>query len=274
LNAPRHQCRVVGAPWAGVYSVQTESERHFGRHWHDTYGIGILERGAQRSASGRGEVDAHAGEMLACNPGEVHDGRPLGGRARRWRMVHFEPAVLAAAAGRDDIEIARPVIRDAQLLGALRQLLDQLEAWEAGHAATDLDRLACEESLTRVLGRVLAAHASAASTPHVDCSDRVARVRERLADDLLDVPSLDDLAALARLGKYQLLRRFTRAYGLPPHAWLLQQRVARARGVIRAGASLAQAAAIAGFADQSHMTRAFARQLGFTPGAWQRAQVQ
>ena len=30
-------------------------------------------------------------------------------------------------------------------------------------------------------------------------------------------------------------------------------------------------AAACGFSDQSHMTRTFARQFGFTPGAWQRA---
>ena len=99
-------------------------------------------------------------------------------------------------------------------------------------------------------------------------------MRERLADDLLAAPSLDELAALAQLGKYQLLRRFTRAYGLPPHAWLLQERVARARSAIRAGASLAQAGARSGFADQSHMTRAFTRQFGFTPGAWHRAMAR
>ena len=271
MKAPRHDCRLGRAPWAGVYSVRTESERHFGRHWHDTFGIGVLEQGAQRSASGRGEVDAHAGELLACNPGEVHDGRPLGGQARRWRMVHFEPQLLADAAGRGDIELAQPVIRDASLLADLRLLLARLEAWQGARAASDIDLLACEESLAQVTGRLLGAHASTSPLALETGVGPVARVRERLADDLLAAPSLDELAALAQVGRYQILRRFTRAYGMPPHAWLLQQRVSRARGAIRAGASLAQAAARSGFADQSHMTRAFSRHFGYTPGAWQRA---
>jgi len=233
----------------------------------------VLEHGAQRSASGRGEVDAHPGDVLTCNPGEVHDGRPLGGNARQWRMVHLDRDVLAVAAGRDDIELVQPVICDAPLRAALRQLLDRLEDWHAGCATADTDLLACDEALALVVGHLLQEHASAAPvTP--DAGDRVALVRERLADDLLTAPTLDELAALAQLGKYQLMRRFTRAFGMPPHAWLQQQRVARAQGVIRAGASLAQAAADAGFADQSHMTRAFTRQFGFTPGAWQRAVAQ
>lgn len=272
-SAPRHECRVGRAPWAGVHSVHTESERHFGRHWHDSYGIGVLERGAHRSASGCGEVDAHAGDLLACNPGEVHDGRPLGGAARRWRMIHFDWQVLAAAAGRGDIEFVRPVIQDMRLQAELRQLLMRLDAWQNACASADIERLACEESLAAALDRLLAAHASAAPVSF-DAGDHLMRVRERLADDLLAAPSLDDLATLAGLGKYQLVRRFTRAFGLPPHAWLMQQRVARAQGAIRAGASLVQAAALSGFADQSHMTRTFTRQFGFTPGAWQRAALQ
>jgi AraC-like DNA-binding protein len=76
---------------------------------------------------------------------------------------------------------------------------------------------------------------------------------------------------MAGLGKFQLLRRFQKAYGVPPHAWLLLQRAERARALIRRGTSLADTAAASGFADQSHMTRIFTRHFGFTPGAWQRA---
>lgn len=99
----------------------------------------------------------------------------------------------------------------------------------------------------------------------------VAQVRKRLADDPLDAPSLGEMAAMAGLSKYQLLRRFQKAYGVTPHAWLLQQRAERARGMIQGGAALAIAAASSGFADQSHMTRVFVRQFGFTPGAWKQA---
>lgn len=102
-------------------------------------------------------------------------------------------------------------------------------------------------------------------------SVEVRHVRDRLADDLLDTPTLGDLAAMTDLSKYQLVRRFERAYGMSPYAWLLSHRAERARALIQAGASLAAAAAATGFADQSHMTRVFVRQFGFTPGAWQRA---
>ncbi|HEV8690596.1 MAG TPA: AraC family ligand binding domain-containing protein, partial [Ideonella sp.] len=83
-NTDSHRTTLLATPFAGVYGVATSSGRHFPKHWHGTYGFGLLDGGAQTSASGRGIVDAHAGQVMTVNPGEVHDGRPLGGPSRRW----------------------------------------------------------------------------------------------------------------------------------------------------------------------------------------------
>jgi len=271
MQAPAHLSRVLRTPWPGVHATEIESGRHFARHWHATYGLGLVDAGAQRSASGRGTVEAFAGDLLATNPGEVHDGQPLGGPTRRWRIVYLEPQVLAdqhggAQAGEIALECA--AFHDPALRRALQALLDRLQAWES--APDGAAALACDEALARTCGLLLARHATAA-VPRADAGGDMARVRERLAEGLLETPSLQALAALAGIGKYQLLRRFAKTYGLTPHAWLLQLRAERALGLIGRGTPLAAAAAAGGFADQSHMTRVFTRQFGFTPGAWRQA---
>lgn len=277
--APLHQCRVLATPWDGVYGTLIDSARHYRRHSHAVFGMGWLAHGAQTSASGRGQVEAYAGDILMCNPGEVHDGQPLGGPSRRWRMLYLEPAAMAGAMGAPGdaggIELTRPVAQDARLRLALERLLRQLQQWGGGARGAS-DALACEESLARVCALLPGHHAIAATParpekPPTAISPQVRQVRERLAADLLAPPSLGELALAAGLSRFQLLRHFEKAFGLTPHAWLLQQRAERARGLIRGGAGLAQAAASCGFADQSHMTRLFARQFGFTPGAWQQA---
>lgn len=263
---PAHRSRILGSPWPGVYATETWSERHFARHAHGTYGFGVVDAGAQRSASGRGMVDAYAGDIVTTNPGEVHDGRPLGGAARRWHTVYLEPAVLAAMApAAAGVAIVRPVLRDADLQRAIARLLAALDAWQQQR-----DTLACEEALVQACGLLLARHGSAPAQRPAPAAS-LDRVRQRLADDLPNAPSLDELAALAGLGKFQLLRRFTAAHGCTPHGWLAVLRTERARGLVRQGMGLADAAAACGFADQSHMTRSFARQFGFSPGAWRRA---
>ena len=270
-----HRFFVFGSPWKGVFCTQVESDRHYGRHSHATYGVGFVEHGAQRSASGRGRVDAYVGDVITTNPGEVHDGEPLGGPSRRWRMLYLEPSALAAlmkepgAAAITAVEITRPVIQDTVLRRALARLFVHLENWNAGRHSTAADLLACEESLVRSCALLLGRHTTAATVR--EAPGDVRHVRERLAGDLLNAPTLSELASIAGLSKYQVLRRFEKTYGLPPHAWLVQERAERARGLIRAGGSLALAAASAGFADQSHMSRVFLRHFGFTPGAWKTA---
>ncbi|MPY32588.1 helix-turn-helix transcriptional regulator, partial [Streptomyces adustus] len=81
-------------------------------------------------------------------------------------------------------------------------------------------------------------------------------------------PSLADLATALGLSRYQLLRAFRTAMGVPPYAWLAQYRVARARGLLESGLRPAEVAPLVGFADQAHLTRWFRRVLGVTPAAY------
>jgi AraC-like DNA-binding protein len=80
--------------------------------------------------------------------------------------------------------------------------------------------------------------------------------------------SLAELADLSGVSRFQLLRGFAREVGATPHAYLVQQRVRLARQFLAAGQPIVDAAINAGFADQSHMTRAFVRQFGVTPGRY------
>jgi AraC-like DNA-binding protein len=273
--APTHRSQVSGSPWPGIYAAQMVSGRHYGRHAHDYFGFGVLEQGAQRSSSGRRIVDAHAGDILTHNPGEMHDGRPLACEARAWRMVYVEPEVMAslaseAAESHAEVTLALPVLSDAPMRAAVLQLHANLAQWQAGRQ----DALACEEALVQACRHLLARNSTHSAKQEPEAPANLERARQRLADDLQVAPTLAELAALAGLSRYQVLRRFAATYGVPPHTWLMQRRAEHARALIRQGSGLAQAAAASGFADQSHMTRIFARQFGFTPGAWQRAQAR
>lgn len=254
------------APWAGAHGTRLASAQHFGRHWHDSFGLGLVEQGAQRSASGRGDVEAFAGDLITSNPGEVHDGRPLGGTARQWRMLYLPPTLVQGERGVLP-ELVRPVIRDAPLRGALLRLFHRLDAWQA--AVSPVAALGCDEALADTLGLLLDHHATCSTERPADAA--LQRVREELADAAGAPPTLAELAAGVGLSRYQLVRRFHRQFGMTPFAWLLWQRAELARQLIAQGRPLAQAAADAGFADQSHLTRTFSRHFGYTPGAWQAA---
>src|SRR4051794_10821451 len=102
----------------GIEAMTLVSNHHFPRHSHDQFGIGVIAFGAQRSWSGIGSVSASAGDVIMSNPGEMHDGMPVDDRPRGWRMIYFDPALVAREVEEEIVgqaEIVRPVAHDPLL---------------------------------------------------------------------------------------------------------------------------------------------------------------
>ncbi|TCW83976.1 AraC family transcriptional regulator [Burkholderia sp. SRS-46] len=99
----------------------------------------------------------------------------------------------------------------------------------------------------------------------------VARAKELLMQKANLGLSLAEVAQACNLSRGYFIRAFSQATGRTPHQWLLDQRVTEARRLIESTAmTLAEIAAACGFADQSHLSRAFAKVVGHAPGAWRR----
>ncbi|OJF90577.1 AraC family transcriptional regulator [Pararhizobium antarcticum] len=248
---------------AGVEAVEADSVHSFGRHTHDQFGIGVILRGAQKSASGRGPVEAGPGDMITVNPGEVHDGTPITDDGRAWCMLYLDPQLVERAHfdisdGRSgDFVFSHPVVTDR--VGA-KDFLSLY--WEMTTTDT-ADQMAAESSLLLLVAahRVEAPLRKSPAPP-------IARARSLIDDDPAATVTLDDLARVSGLNRFQVLRGFSRALGMTPHAYLVQRRLALSRRLIAQGLALSDAAFAGGFADQSHMTRSFVRAYGLTPGVY------
>jgi AraC-like DNA-binding protein len=85
---------------------------------------------------------------------------------------------------------------------------------------------------------------------------RVANLaRDYLHAHLADDIGLDTLAAITGTNRFRLGRAFKGAFGMAPHAYLIQLRLSRARHLLAQDNTPAQVAAALGFADQSHLGR-------------------
>ena len=251
-----------------VDAMAATTSRTYPRHTHDQYGIGVVDSGGHASLSGRGQVEAGPGNLIFVNPGEVHDGRAMGGRPRSWRMLYLDPAAMLAA--RDDVleaatqapDFAAPVFSDERV----RRAFDSAFGCATGRDESRQEMVA--ESATLRLVALLAINLSSRSRPVSASTISIRRARDRIDTDPAANLTLAGLAADCGTSRFQLLRAFAREFGLTPHAYIVQQRLALARRLIRAGSTLVDAASAAGFSDQSHLTRAFARQFGVTPARY------
>jgi AraC-like DNA-binding protein len=100
----------------------------------------------------------------------------------------------------------------------------------------------------------------------------VRHIRENLARRI----AVEELAGIARLSVFQLSRAFRRERATTPYRLVLELRIEHAKDRLTAGATIAETAFHAGFADQSHLTRHFKRLTGMTPKAYsaRRAGIQ
>ncbi len=95
------------------------------------------------------------------------------------------------------------------------------------------------------------------------------RVIEFMEANLAGQPSIRDLAQECGLSGSHFARAFRQATGVPPHRWLIKQRIERAKRLLLEGhLGLSEIALVCGFVDQSHMSRNFMRAEGYSPGRW------
>ncbi|WP_072207748.1 AraC family transcriptional regulator [Mastigocoleus testarum] len=100
-----------------------------------------------------------------------------------------------------------------------------------------------------------------------DESQLVQQVRDYLNDNFAQNVSLQQLADITNFSRFYLNRAFRKQVGIPPHAYQIQIRIARAKNLLNSGLSISQVAIATGFANQSHFGKHFKRAIGVTP--WQ-----
>jgi AraC family transcriptional regulator len=80
---------------------------------------------------------------------------------------------------------------------------------------------------------------------------------------------LSELADVAQTSVYHFSRLFHASVGMPPHQYLTQIRIEKAKALLRVPRfNVAQIAAETGFANSSHFGKSFRRAVGVTPSQY------
>jgi AraC family transcriptional regulator len=103
-------------------------------------------------------------------------------------------------------------------------------------------------------------------------SYKLRAVFDYIDDNLAESLNLNGMAEVAGLSPYYFAKSFKEATGRPPHRYILDQRIQRAKHLLEVGKhSIIEIALSVGFSSQSHLTAIFRRQVGTTPRAYQAA---
>jgi AraC-like DNA-binding protein len=220
----------------------------------ETYTITRVEAG-RASYFTRGKLWSSApGSLRIQAPGDVVRELSADGPTAR-QIVAFSTHAVESVAGKarlhshleagDTRGAAFQRLHDAVQAGADRLALEVAMA-EAIFAFTTIGNARCEH--TRSVRRA------------------IELLRERLEEPV----TLDALADHAGMDKYHLCRAFRAQVGMPPHAYLTELRILRAKQLLAAGVKPSEIAPRVGLCDQSQLNRHFRRIVGTTPGAYAR----
>ncbi|WP_085655848.1 AraC family transcriptional regulator [Pseudomonas sp. B11(2017)] len=258
-------------PLAGIELLSARYiDQRFAPHVHDGYVIGMIMAGAQRYRYRGAEHLAGSGTLVLINPDELHTGHK--GTDDGWLYRAFYPDTGKILSLLEELELptaplpafGATLYRDPDLVAGFCQLHRLLES-----PATALQQqTAWRELMLQLLQR----HAAVPVAGNPGKEHRaVVHAKELLHAQLAAPPSLEELAAAVNLSPFHFARVFRRATGMPPHTWLMQQRIARARGLLQGGCLPVEVAAQLGFADQSHLSRQFKQVYGVGPAAYRSA---
>jgi AraC-like DNA-binding protein len=241
----------------------------YARHSHESYAFGAIQEGVMRFWHSGSERTAYRGDIITLNPAEVHDGHADPDAGCRYKMLYVESAALDGVLA----EAARPMARGLVLRGPVLRdvgLAARILAF-TGEGASALEE---QSHLAEILLDLFARHGvPPLALPRAGAERKcVARAKQCIHERVGEQLRLDELAAAAHLSNFHFLRTFKRETGMPPHAYLNQIRLKRARVMLRAGEAPAQVAAALGFVDQSHLTRRFKSAFGVTPAQYRAAQ--
>ncbi|MBQ0853018.1 AraC family transcriptional regulator [Streptomyces sp. BH-SS-21] len=240
----------------------------FVRHTHENFVIAAISDGVEVFHHGGADQYAGAGALALVNPDTPHTGRAGVPEGWRYGAVYPSPGLVAEIAAETTVlrgapGFMSPVVDDPYTVGLVHQVLRAADEGNA-LAADTLLRVAVTR-LLRINGGTLPQR-----DPRTAGARVAARARAVLEERIVRPPTLERLAGDLGTSSFALLRAFRDAYGMPPHTWLTDVRVRRARRLLDAGVLPAEVALTVGFTDQSHLSRHFTRIVGVPPGAYQR----
>lgn len=243
-------------PHFSIARVCHEAGARYGRHAHERAYLALVQQGSHEEEVGRESEVAQSATVVVMPSGVAHANR-IGAKGARMLLVTLEPTLreFARLPTRWRVLHGGPV---ARVFLRLRQTLA---------LPLESERTTIEELLLELVD-VIAGLPERVSVSAPRC---VGSARAMLSDNASEPFLLRDVARHTHVDAAYLARAFRRAEGCTMGEYRRRLRARKAARLLGNGRMpLAEVAFVAGFADQSHLSRVFKTEYGVTPLRFQR----
>lgn len=246
----------------------TSAHFSFQPHFHLDYHIGLVTQGALHQTWEGQTHQLTYGDICIMPPDVVHNGKKQGEDSYQLTTFRISPerlnTFLFDIQNNDSHPLLAPnAIHNAPLFKRLLQLKSALQS--------EHDPLRRESLLVHNMAELLCLANNKHKTKEEQKIGRqdFMKIRDYCESNLHNKITLDELADLAGLTRFQFIRRFQKQIGLAPHAWLMRLRLERAcMSLANSKAMIADIATANGFYDQSHFNRMFKTAYQISPSQY------
>lgn len=237
---------------------QNMNTHTFPRHTHQSFSLGLIGKGQRTIQIGKQEWHIAAGEGFIINPWQPHTCHTFGSEGHNYWVISINQAWMQRLFTESTSKIGFPYFSQIRITDST--FLASLAAWLQNRPASN------KQTLIDLLQTNLMHDAQEITLSRPSSSDSLATAFQQLEARQDETISLHELATATHLSPFYLNRAFRKAEGIPPHAYHLQMRIKKSLQILLETDSIVTTAQQLGFADQSHFTRLFKRQVGITPG--------
>ncbi|GAB2547788.1 AraC family ligand binding domain-containing protein [Gracilibacillus alcaliphilus] len=235
----------------------------FPAHFHEYYVIGFIEEGQRYLVCQGEEYIINPGDVLIFNPYDIHSCEQIDGKTLDYRCLNITADVMKKfmyeIQGNEILpHFQQNVLAASKLAPSLRELHMTISQEEKEMKKEELFLYLLEELIQTNSNLPILPPASEPSYP-------IKVVCAYLEEHYTQTITLEELSNLTGWSKYHLLRSFTQQKGISPYNYLETIRIHHAKKMLEQGTKPVEVSFLAGFSDQSHLTKFFKRMIGVTP---------
>ena len=233
-------------------------------HSHSELSIGLIESGTTCLSMSDEQIVLNKGDIILIEPNKVHACNAIDGKPRSYHMLYVDKAwcceILSTLYGYEVTQFTceqnlLTSIRDNKLAGLISAQLAQ----ESQELASEVDREVFN----------LLSYYCSPSTERENDDELAYKVRNRLLENIATPPSLNIISQEFGRSNESLIRSFKRRFGITPKSFLNNNRVEKAKLLLKCGMNIVDVATEVGFSDQSQLHRAFVNYTASTPRQYQ-----
>ncbi|WP_062056486.1 AraC family transcriptional regulator [Aquimarina longa] len=240
------------------------TSHQFKPHFHESYTIIFMDYGVGDYSNDSSNLILSTGSILIFNPYEVHTGKPVNNSPWNFLTMYIPIGIMKKAMDSFCLPIELPIFKENIINNKVlfkkgkavfpNLIYNQHNPKSEGLLMDFLKELIKRYAYTKI-------HNEPISKKFIVAK----QIKEYLHTHYLEEVSTNDLSNLTGISEYGLIKSFKQYYQLPPHQYLVNLRIEKAKKLLSKKLSATEVAYQSGFFDQSHFTRHFKKIIGITP---------